>query len=461
MRTSFAKSVSNYWVLGLVFIIAIHLLLISHIMFFPYPELFIYPYLANHGLIPYKQIFDQHFPGLMFFPVNLNNLGMITPQIARYWHLFLIVATQIILFFTAKKFLKSVGLALITCLAFIIFQPYFEGYVLWIETFITPILLLSFYFLMDYKKKINLFWAGLLIGVAILFKQVVLPFTLPVLIYLLIFNKLSKKNFYFLLGLCLPLIILAVFITRLNIWKDFIYWTFIYNLTVFSQVGRKFATLTDIIKITPIFVIPLLLIFYTFIKEKSDKYSLLLTFYVGSVLFVYARFDFIHLQPMLPFALVGLVLFLSRMSRKILIATICIYLFYSFRLLVPFYKLSFNQKTLFFGDFEEQLVAEVKLYAKPGESIFVMGTTPHLYFLSNTLPPGRVFVFQFPWFMKVVETKILDGLKRDPPKVVFRDKYAHVQGMTLINYFGEINTYIEDRYKVVDNINGTEVLLPR
>ncbi len=59
----------------LLFIILIHIFITFKLIFFPYPELFIYPYLTNHGLLPYKQILDQHFPGLMFLPINFNNLG--------------------------------------------------------------------------------------------------------------------------------------------------------------------------------------------------------------------------------------------------------------------------------------------------------------------------------------------------------------------------------------------------
>ena len=461
MHLNILKRVSKYWVLGLFVIVVIHLILISHLVFFPYPELFVYPYLTNHGLVPYRQIFDQHFPGLMFFPINLNNLGMVSSEIARYWHLFLIAISQILLFFTTRKFLKSAKLALIANLVYLIFQPYFEGYVLWIETFIVPLLLFAFYLLLDYKRKTNLFWAGFIFGIMILFKQVMFPFTLIVLIFLYLFNKTKVKILYFMLGLFLPMEALVIYITKLGIWRDFIYWTFIFNLTVFNQMGRKFVTLFDFIKITPVFVIPFIFLLYKVIKDRGDKNILLSIFYISCFFFVYARFDFIHLQPMLPFAIIVLVFGFSLLKKKISIILICLYLIFAVRLLTPFYKLSLNQKTLFFGDFEKRLINNAEHYAKPEDSIFVMGTTPHLYFLTNTLPPGKVFTFQFPWFMEAVEPKILAGLISDPPKVVYRDRGAKVQGMTLLDYFGEINTYIEDNYKVVDNISGTEVLLPK
>ena len=67
----------------LVLILITHVFILTKLVFFPYPELFIYPYLTNHGLKPYSQILDQHFPGLMFLPINFDNLGMNNEVSAR------------------------------------------------------------------------------------------------------------------------------------------------------------------------------------------------------------------------------------------------------------------------------------------------------------------------------------------------------------------------------------------
>src|SRR4030067_2242156 len=168
----------NYWIIGLLVTIVIHLYLLSRLIFFPYPELFIYSYLTNQGLLPYKQILDQHFPGLMFFPINLFTLGMRTPQAARIWHFGLIVATQLTLFVLAKKMFKSDKWALCVNFLYLVWQPFFEGYVLWIETFVSIILLFSFYFLLqglEKKKQLLFFNTGLFLGIALVFKQVTLP----------------------------------------------------------------------------------------------------------------------------------------------------------------------------------------------------------------------------------------------------------------------------------------------
>jgi hypothetical protein len=185
MKTIISKY--SYFILG--FIILIQLILLSKSVFFPYPELFTYPYLTSHGLISYKQIFDQHFPGLMFFPVNLFTLGMTTPQMARLWQFALVVLSQIILFLVAKKIFKSNILALSANILYLIWQPFFEGWVLWVDSFFTIFLLPAFYFSFKAKEgrgKFDYLLAGLFFGIALLFKQVVIPLVaLVLLLYLL------------------------------------------------------------------------------------------------------------------------------------------------------------------------------------------------------------------------------------------------------------------------------------
>src|SRR5690349_17355980 len=88
----------------LVFIIVVHLLIISKLIFFPYPEMFLFPYLKNGGLNPYSQIIDQHFPGLLLLPVNFATFGMTNPEIARLWLMGIVVINQIFIYSITKRF---------------------------------------------------------------------------------------------------------------------------------------------------------------------------------------------------------------------------------------------------------------------------------------------------------------------------------------------------------------------
>jgi len=98
-------------------IIAVHLFVLTQITFFPNSEMFIYPYLTNSGLLPYKQILDQHFPGLLFLPINFDNLGMRTPKDALLWQMAVVAITHLFIFILAKKVLGKSKFVFLICIS--------------------------------------------------------------------------------------------------------------------------------------------------------------------------------------------------------------------------------------------------------------------------------------------------------------------------------------------------------
>src|SRR3989304_10216954 len=110
---------SKFSILILFVIIVIHIFALSKLIFFPYPEFFIHPYLTANGLIPYKQILDQHFPGLMFFPINFATLGMQTAQAAKIWSWGVVALEHFLIFVCARKLFKSDAKALLSNLVFL------------------------------------------------------------------------------------------------------------------------------------------------------------------------------------------------------------------------------------------------------------------------------------------------------------------------------------------------------
>ena len=158
-----------YRINGFIVLIGIHLYVLKKLVFFPYPELFVYSYLTKQGLIPYKQIFDQHFPGIMFFPINMISLGIDTPQEARLLQLGVVAVTHILIFSISKKIFKTNFYSLIPNLLYLVWQPFFEGYVLWIDSFIAMFLLLACYFLLRKKNANDILYSGIFLGIALLF----------------------------------------------------------------------------------------------------------------------------------------------------------------------------------------------------------------------------------------------------------------------------------------------------
>lgn len=450
----------KYWYLSLGIIIVVHLFILIHIIFFPYPELFIYSYLTKAGMVPYKQIFDQHFPGIMFFPINLATLGIDTVAKMRIMHLLVVALTQVLLFITAKKLFKSVNLALFASLIFIPWQIYLEGYVLWIDTFIPLFLLPAFFLLLDKFNVKKHFLSGLLLGFALLFKQITLPLIFLICLYSVLKYKSISKSGPILLGLLIPVSLLIFWISSLGIWHEFFYWTISFNLGPFAQMGRKVITFPQLIKIIPVIGLGFVSLL-TLASQSLKKSVLLVIFTLGSLTFVIARFDFVHLQPLLPFS----VLLIVSLVVKILNRYKFLVLFSYFLVSSLFISRSLlglvGSRTLFFTENEINISREVAKFSEPGASVFSVGTIPHINQLTKTLPPDQTFVFQFPWFMKVAGERIYDSLILDRPTVIVLDRTTTVSNIKVTEFMPKIIGFADRYYQVVEKIGNTEIMVKR
>lgn len=456
-----ALTVNHYPLAILPLIILLHSWILTKLIFFPQPEFFIYPYLTNRGLFPYRQILDQHFPGLMFFPVNLDNLGMNTASDARLWAIGIVILVHLLLFFIGKRLFGSSKKALLANLLFLIWQPFFEGWVLWIDSFLPLFLLSAFYFTYraakDGRTK-DLFLAGIFFGAALVFKQVVLPLIVLVAAALFWQRRNARELVWLGLGLS-PLPLLMVLYFWLNgAFSDFWYWAVTYNLTVFAEYGRKLPFASGLFRGIAVFGFA---VFSWLHKDKRLSFWLSL-FILGSLAAVFARFDFVHLQPALPFVILASVLSFEWIwENKLARPLAAIYLFGMVAFLSVFYRGHVGDKVLFFDEETLKLAERIKQETNPGDHIFVYGAIPHLYQMTETLPAGDVFVFQFPWFLRVVEDRVLDGVKRDKPELVVADRSVTIAGEKITDYAARINSYLLENYETKDRIGNTEFLLRR
>lgn len=447
----------------LVLLIAIHVFLLMQLIFFPYPELFIYSYLTNKGLLPYKEIIDQHFPGLMFLPVNLKTLGIDTIPEMRLLHLSLTVVTDIIFLVLSNKIFKRKIYVVSSLIMYLFWQIYLEGHVLWIESFMTPLILLASFFIvryMDENKVTHLYKSAFIFGILILFKQTIMPLIFFLFVYLLIKKTAIKKILISLFLVLTPFVFILVHFYRLGLLNDFIYWTFTFNLTIFSQMGKTHPSLIYVFKLLPIFGFSFASIIYLVKKHETKRLGILCIFLFGTLFFAYARFDFIHLHPALPYSVIISLLSIKYFDKEILIPFLFVYWIVSLYIFIPNYKF-YNSPGLspMLNDPETiSLVNTINKYKTIDDKVFALGTYPHIYYLMNSLPPGRFFSFQFPWFMKIAETRVLQGIIRDPPAIIIRDRNSRVDGYKLIDYMQKIEGYVEDHYKVIDSVNNIEIL---
>lgn len=456
--------INNFIIKFLLLIIVIsHIVILSKTIFFPYPEIFVYPYLTNHGFKPFSETIDQHFPGLFFLPINFNNLGMTTPEIARIWLISAVVITHLLIFFVGKKIFAGSKTALFVNFLYLVWQPFLEGWVLWIDTFLPLFYLPAFYLtykIVDSKDHMlnrnHLILLGVFFSVAVIFKQVALPLAGLVGLLLLYYKRDFKIIPYFLIGFLPFVLIVLVYYWQMGILNDFIYWTITYNLTTFAEHGRKygdFASLTRVIFIySPLLLVP-------FIKERKLAATLFI-FIVGSLTATYARFDFVHFQPSLPFILLLTVTAAISLStyKNLSRLVVILYVLIAINWLSTFYKGHLGDKVFFYD--QETLAIRDKIieYTDPLEEIYIFGSVSHLYQLSNTLPVGKVFVLQFPWFLMETEGRFMDALKTNPPKLVVRDRTVTIVNQPITVFAKNIDQYIEEHYYVIDKINNTEFM---
>ena len=443
----------------LLVIVSLHVFILFKLIFFPYPELFIYPYLTDQGLLPYKQIFDQHFPGLMFLPINLNNLGMTDEYIARWWLVGLVVFTHILLFLISSKIFNDFKKAIFANLFYLIWQPFLEGWVLWIDSFLPMFLLPAFYFSYSFVNKgglIKVFLAGLFLGMALLFKQVVIPLAGLVFLLLLYYKKNINTVICFLAGfLPLPSLMVAYFWV-IGVFREFWYWAVIFNLTTFAEHGRKFPFFTGVIRVVGIYFS---VIGIPFLKDKKFAVTLLV-FIIGSLSATFARFDFVHFQPSLPFVAIASCAILFKLWAKPKFRLLVIgYILITSLWLSIFYKGHIGGKVFFFDENTKLIASKIKHYVNPKEEIFLFGPVLHLYQMSNTLPAGKIFVFQFPWFIMETEDRLIEALRISSPKLIVRDRSVIIENQPIIEYAKKLDDHIEKNYYVNEKIGVTEFML--
>lgn len=447
--------------LFLAIILIAHAVILTKLIFFPYPEFFIYPYLTNHGLLPYSQILDQHFPGLMFLPVNLNNLGMTSPEIARIWLIAIVLLTQILLFIVSRPVLKSEKKALLVNLLFLIWQPYFEGWVLWIDNLLPLFLLPAFYFslkFLDKKKNRDLFLIGLFLGVGAVFKQVLIPLAAILFLYLF-WNKRNLKTFtFFSLGFLPPILLMIFYLFSIGVFSDFWYWTVVFNLTTFASDGRKYPTIAQLARVGFITILG-----GGIILTRNKKLILSLTFFaLIPIIEIYARFDFVHFQPGLPFILLGFVAGIFQLKKVISVkyfwALVAFLLAITLWWQGIFYKGHVSDKIFFYDEQVLGIASKIRQYTKPNEKIFIFGTVPHLYQITQTLPAGDLFIFQFPWFMKIAQERILDGIKKDKPNIIISDRTVVIEGQKITDFASRIDQYIQENYTPIDFVGEAMIM---
>lgn len=348
------------------------------------------------------------------------------------------IFSVIIFFYLSKKLFRSFKASIISTSTFTILfgLPILEGNIANAENFMLFPILLSALLLVNLNGSIEkkkegknlkmIFLAGVLLGIAFLFKTVaVFDFTAFLLFIFLIDKNLIthlknknyqayevKKLFFYILGFLLLPLLTALFFLFKGAFASFI------NATLFSNVGyvgygNNFIIPQGLL----IFKLTLLLIISYLIFSRRKLLGIggafaLLWFSFSLFNAFFSQRPYTHyLLTLLPSLaiLVGLIFENKKLQKiyslSVLTALILVAANFSFYLkVIPYYFnfLSFvsNNKTVweyqrFFDKMtplDYELASFIKVNTKSPDYIFTWGNNAQLYKLTNKLPPGRYTV---------------------------------------------------------------------
>jgi hypothetical protein len=121
---------------------------------------------------------------------------------------------------------------------------------------------------------------------------------------------------------------------------------------------------------------------------------------------------------------------------------------------------------------DRRAARDVARLAEPGDSVFVWGFEPAIYWLSARRPSSR-FIYDVPqrvrWQRDVARRDLLADLRRDPPRVIVvqhGDVFDFVTGDKLDSAeslfdFPELETMIADDFRLVESVEDLDLYVRR
>lgn len=449
-------------------ILVLHLFILSNLTFTAWPEMFSYPYLFSKGFKLYKDFILPYPPGLIFLLTGLFNLFGYSILVLKVMTWTLILAEDTLLYFIFRKVASDLKQMFLLLLIFVFVQSFLDGNQLWFDFATVIPTLLGFSFLLSWiekGKKLSLFLASLCLSISILIKQTSLIYFV---IFLLFYFLLKKRIIYqelgtIFLGLVVGLMMLFLYLLSISSFPEFWNWVIYYPLFKWSQfpgyviweISRKEATVFLIL------VLPLLIGFLKIRNFYQNKIFLIsFLFVISSIIAIYPRFTYFHLQPLLVFSILLSATIgdlLNKKIQKLYLVLVIISLTFVIFLII---KQELGKETRFYSEQEKNLAKEIKQYSNIDDKVFLLGPISSEYVFSSRVPPKH-WSDNFGWYLEIpgVQDWILEEFIADPPKVIFRKTPQRGAWYELATYQPKkIVDFIYLNYQRVDNRKGdTEI----
>lgn len=401
-------------------LIPLHLLLIFAKGYFLSAEFTLYPYLVSRGLLPYKDIIDQHFPSLFFGPFSLPYF--LTDHPVKLLLLFLSVLALgdwLLYRFLIKT--KSPH-PIILLLLYILVSVYFSGHILWVEVFVNLFLLI---WLNLRGNKLQQLLSGFLLSQIILMR----PTFAPALFFL--FFSFGKIGIHYLLGGFVGFLLPVLYLQINHLWTNFYNLAFIFNSQIYPIGAKLFPSLREMVIVSTLFI-------SSFWKNKKP---FLLLAVISSLILAYPRFGLEHLQP---FVLIA-ILVISE-AKKIYIVY---FLIFVFGLLNPMSLFRHHYGNYFYPPELYSLSDKVKNL--PGNNIYLLGASDLIYPLANKLPLNNFYLPSLPWYLNypAFQSRLFVALDH-PGSYVLVDNDFSVDGKKLSETSPAIIKFVQSKFNLIE-----------
>jgi len=367
----------------------------------------------NHGRFLYQGVFDNK-PPLLYWLYAFLHSDQFSIRLASL----VFGALSVISFYLlSKKIFKNNKISYLTTIIFALLfgLPALEGNIANAENFMLLPIIVSALFIVNQKK---FFIAGLLLGIAFLFK-IVAVFDLSAFVvfyFILNLNSLKKelKLFHVIIGFILPIVLVGLFFLSNGTFSDFIRAAFISNVSYVSY-GNRIGSLPILLFVKLIFLGTFLL--FVLKKRKQINHStLFILIWFAFSLFnaFFSQRPYTHyLLTLLPSfcLLAGLILFEKQYRKVVIVVFVLALLVIVSGFGVPHLNQSINYYKNFtsyimgkktttayqnFFDTRTPLDYEIALFIKPklnkNDTIFIWGNNPQLYQIIGIVAPTKYVV---------------------------------------------------------------------
>ena len=381
----------------LITLLALHLLLLLNVRFTAWPEMLSYPYLFSNGFKLYTDFVYPYPPLLTILLTGFYKvLGFNIVSLKVVSWLF-VLGADVFLFSIAKKILKKETTSFLLLVPYIFLQSFLDGNMLWFDNALILPLAGSFYFLLNWlktQKPLNLLWTSLFLTIGVFIKQTAVIYFIVFFVFYFWYRR--KVIWSEIIKILLPPALfggaLLTYLFLEGTLRDFWLWSLYYPLTFWSKFPgyQDLALNSQERRVFVLSLVPLSGAFLVWKKIIKDKvFGVAFVFLLASILAVYPRFTYFHLQPVLAtiFIVFGVIyVYLRKYWYFIFLALVAALAVY------PTLNYSFIKSVRFYDEEDQKLINVISTLSTKEEKVSLVAISSSALFLPIDFPqsPGQI-----------------------------------------------------------------------